>query len=178
LKSLDHVGLATNPALKQRRANAAKASIPGWVVSLVVMAVLVAAGLGAMSYLLPNSSASAEPNAEPAAASETAAAASHSLSSYIEVTGFRFLVDFNGKSEIHYLVVNHSSAAVSGVTVFVTLHSVNAKPGQPPVSRFSFRAADLGPFEAKEMSSPIEKLPRSVTLPEWQELRADVEVGQ
>ena len=37
---------------------------------------------------------------------------------------------------------------------------------------------ELGPFESKEMTSSIEKLSRSVTVPEWADLRAEVQVSQ
>jgi hypothetical protein len=62
--------------------------------------------------------------------------------------------------------------------VYVTLRTADAKPGQPPVCRFSFRAPTLSAFESKEMTSPIEKLSHPVTLPEWQELRPDVQIAQ
>lgn len=88
------------------------------------------------------------------------------------------MVDFNKKSEIHYLVVNHSAAELSDMTVYVTLRSGAAKTGQPPLCRFSFRAPSLGPFESREMTSAIEKLSRSITLPEWQDLHSDVQVAQ
>jgi hypothetical protein len=104
--------------------------------------------------------------------------AAHPLAQFVEVTGFRIVVDFNKKSEIHYLVVNHSGADLSDVTVYVTLRTAGAKPGQPPVCRFSFRAPNLGPFESKEMTSTIEKLSRAITLPEWQDLRPEVQIAQ
>ena len=95
----------------------------------------------------------------------------------IEVTGFRILVDYNKKSEIHYLVVNHSPNELNDMTVYVTLHAAGAKPGQPPLCRFSFRAPSMKAFEVKEMTASIEKLTRSVTLPDWQDLRAEVQVA-
>jgi len=102
---------------------------------------------------------------------------SHSLADTIEVTGFRILVDYNKKSEIHYLVVNHSANELSDMTVYVTLHASGAKPGQPPLCRFSFRAPSLKAFEVKEMTASIEKFTHSVTVPDWQDLRAEVQVA-
>jgi hypothetical protein len=63
------------------------------------------------------------------------------------------------------------------MTVYVTLRAAAAKPGQPPLCRFSFKAPGLGPYESKEMTSPIEKLARSISVPDWQDLRADVQVA-
>jgi hypothetical protein len=75
-------------------------------------------------------------------------------------------------------VVNHSNSGLEDVMVYVTLRASGSKPGQLPLSKFSFHTPKLGPFESKEMTSPIEKLPRSGSLPEWQDLRADVALGQ
>jgi hypothetical protein len=158
---------------------AAKRSMPGWLISLMLMLGIPLAGAVVLIYFQPIGRSSAD--AKGAQEASTAAAdpsPSHPLSQSIEVTGFRILVDYNKKSEIHYLVVNHSTADLSDMTIYVTLRTANAKAGQPPLSRFSFRAPGLGPFESKEMTSPIEKLSRSVTLPDWQDLRAEVQIGQ
>ncbi len=153
--------------------------LPGWLISATVMlsVLLIAATL--VFYFFPVAKSSAEtktPVEEPHLV--TPAAASHPLAQFIEVTGFRFVVDLNKKSEIHYLVVNHSAADVSDVTVFVTLRTGAAKPGQPPLARFSFRAPSLGPFESKEMTSSIEKIARPVSLPDWQDLRPEIQIAQ
>jgi hypothetical protein len=154
--------------------------IPGWVISFLVMAGLLALGIGVVVFLVPASHTTAD--AKTAAPEPVAAPAipesSHPLAQYIEVTGFRFVMDLNKKSEIHYLVVNHSGAELSDINVYVTVHAANAKPGQPPLCRFSFRSTGLGPFESKEMISPIEKLARPVALPDWHDLRADVQIAQ
>jgi hypothetical protein len=100
---------------------------------------------------------------------------SNSLARFVEVTGIRFL-EVNKKPQIHYLVVNHSSAPLSSVTVYVTLRASHSKPGQPPLSRFTFRSPILAAFEAKEMASPIERVIGPLELPDWQDLHADVEV--
>jgi len=162
------------------RSSTATGRLPGWLVSFLVACALVGAGLVVVLNFLPHSSADARP--EPAPTEQTLKPAPvesvHPLSQTIEVTGFRMVVEASHKPEIHYLVVNHSDSAIGDLTLFVTLHATNAKPGQPPVCKFSFRAPKLEAFESKEMVSPIEKLPRQVTLPGWQDLRADVEVAQ
>jgi hypothetical protein len=154
---------------------------PGWLVSAFVMLLLLAAGLGIVFYLLPHTVADAKPAPTPAAAATAPApqGGSSPLAKYVEVTGFRIVsskADSAKKSEVQYLIVNHSDADISDVNVFVTLRSV--KPGQAPVCRFSFKVPSLGPFESKEMSSPIENAARAVSLPGWQEMRADVQISQ
>jgi len=152
--------------------------------AVVVIAVLLLAGL---NFLPPELLSGKTPAVQADTAAAVADAApvtprpaartTYPLSKTIEVTGIRFVVDLNGKSEIHYLVVNHSAAQFGAVTVYVTLRGVDAKPGQAPVARFSFRAPDLGPYGSREMTSPIEKISRQVSLPDWQDLHAYVEIA-
>lgn len=157
-----------------------KRRMPGWLVSLMLMLGIPAAGAGILLYFQPigHSSADAKAPVQDAQAAPVAPVSSHPLAQYVEVTGFRIVVDFNKKSEIHYLVVNHSAADLSDMTIFVTLRAANAKQGQPPLCRFSFKAPSLGPFESKEMTSPIEKSTKSISLPDWQDLRAEVQIAQ
>ena len=155
---------------------------PGWLVSALVMIVLLAAGLAVVYFLLlPRTVADAKPAPTQAVAATAPAptGGNSPLAKFIEVTGFRIVTsssDANKKSEVQYLVVNHSDADISDANVFITLRG--AKPGLAPLCRFSFKIPALGPFEAKEMSSPIEKSPRSISLPDWQDVRAEVQISQ
>ncbi|HTS78790.1 MAG TPA: hypothetical protein VMG40_21440 [Bryobacteraceae bacterium] len=155
-------------------------TLPGWMVSLAAMLALLIVGIFAVTYLLPasHSAANAKTAVAPVETPANSPEASHALSEYIEVTGFRFVMDLNKKSEIHYLVVNHSASELSDMTVYVTVKTANAKPGQPPVCRFSFRSPGLAPFESREMVSSIEKLSRPITLPDWHDLKADVQISE
>ena len=162
------------------------AGAPGWLVSAFVMLLLLAAGLGVVFYLLPHTVADAKPTPTPAVAatSPVPTGGTSPLAKFIEVTGFRIVTsspdatkkDAAKKSEVQYLVVNHSDADISDANVFVTLRS--AKPGLAPLCRFSFKVPSLGPFESKEMSSPIGNSTRAVSLPDWQEIRAEVQISQ
>jgi hypothetical protein len=162
------------------------AGAPGWLVSAFVMLLLLAAGLGVVFYLLPHTAADAKPAPTPAVAatSPVPTGGTSPLAKFIEVTGFRIVAsspdatkkDAAKKSEVQYLVINHSDADISDANVFVTLRS--AKPGLAPLCRFSFKVPSLGPFESKEMSSPIGNPTRAVSLPDWQEIRAEVQISQ
>jgi hypothetical protein len=172
----ENLRVATAPGERPRKQRRA---LPGWVISFLVMTLLLAAGVGVVFYLLPASHTTADAKTTaPEPVTALAVEASHPLAQSIEVTGFRFVMDPNKKSEIHYLVVNHSAAELSDMNVFVTVRMANAKAGQPPLCRFSFRSTGLAPFESKEMTSSIEKLPRPVTLPDWHDLRAEVQIAQ
>jgi hypothetical protein len=180
------IGEDTAQRTKEAIPPAKRDNAPGWLVSAFVALLLLAAGLGIVFYLLPRTVADAKPAPIPAVAATTPAptGGNSPLAKFIEVTGFRIVTsspdatkkDAPKKSEVQYLIVNHSDADISDANVFVTLRSV--KPGQPPVCRFSFKVPSLGPFESKEMSSPIGNSTRAISLPDWQEIRAEVQISQ
>jgi len=165
-----------------------KRLIPGWMATALILGTLLGAGFtSVISLVRPTAeakpSAAAQINAPTAAvkvapAPEVSSVSASPLVKAIEVTGFRIQMDPSKKSEIHYLVVNHTAANFSGVTVYVTLYTADAKAGQPPFCRFQFAAPNLAPFQAKDMSSSIERVTRPVSLPDWQDLRATVEIGE
>jgi len=153
-----------------------KPLLPRWAWMALVGVTLLSAGFGSAISLLPRKFA---PEKTTEIISRTAMRVSaNPLSKAIEVTGFRILMNPASKSEIQYLVVNHSPNRFSGVTVFVTLRAANAQRGEPALCRFAFASPDLGPYEAREMSSEIEKLNRPVALPDWQDVRAELEIGE
>jgi hypothetical protein len=158
-----------------------KSLLPGWMASALIIGTLLGAGFtGIISVARP--AADAKPIASTEAAIPVAEAPSNSagspLAKSIEVTGFRILTGPARKPEIQYLVVNHTPARFSGVTVYVTLYAADAKAGQPPLCRFQFAAPNLAAYQSKEMSSAIEQAPRQITLPAWDDLRAAVDIGQ
>jgi hypothetical protein len=165
-----------------------KRMIPGWMVTALILGTLLGAGFtSVISVVRPTTEAkpavTAPPNpaiatAPVAPTQEVASVSASPLVKAIEVTGFRIQMDPAKKSEIQYLVVNHTAARFSGVTVYVTLYTADAKAGQPPLCRFQFTAPNLAPFQAKDMTSAIERVTRPVSLPEWQDLRATVEIGE
>jgi hypothetical protein len=158
-----------------------KPLIPGWMASALIIGTLLGAGFtGVISVVRP--AADAKPIAPAESEIPVAEPPSNSVGSplakSIEVTGFRIQAGPTKKPEIQYLVVNHTPARFSGVTVYVTLYAADAKAGQPPLCKFQFSAPNLAPYQSKEMSSAIEQAPRQITLPAWDDLRAAVDIGQ
>jgi hypothetical protein len=156
-----------------------KRLIPGWMMTALIIGTVLGAGFSSVfSFVSRSGTETKAPAAavvEPAAPTPAAEPSSTSLAKALEVTGFRIRLNPE-KSEIEYLVVNHTPSRFSGVTVYVTLYPVNAKAGQPPLCRFNF-APNLGPYQSKEMTASIQPVGR-VTVPDWQDLHADVEIGQ
>ena len=162
-----------------------KRLIPAWMATALILGTLLGAGFASVISVVrpasdpkPSAAAQAKSPAATVAAPVAASGGASPLASAIEVTGFRIQMNPAKKSEIQYLVVNHSDARFSGVTVYVTLYTADAKAGQPPLCKFQFAAPNLAPFQAKDMTSTIERVTRPVSLPEWQDLRASVEIGE
>src|SRR5665213_466421 len=179
LMSLQAAGLV--PIRRGGKRGEASPSRSGWMLKSLVVGILLTAGVATYS-MLPGAGtpASAPPRPAPQPApdppvSVRSTRSTNSLARNVEVTGIRFM-EVNKKPQIHYLVVNHSSAPLSSVTVYVTLRATTAKPGQAPIARLTFRAPALAGFEAKEMFSSIERESAPLDLPDWQDLRADVDV--
>jgi hypothetical protein len=182
IRSLVHFGdqeLNPIPVMKVSRL---RRLAPPWLMSALIIGTVMTAGVTGAISLFTRQAGPVEAAVE-AAPAPTAASTASPLSRAIEVTGFRIQMDATQtdpakKSEIQYLVVNHTANAISGVTVYVTLRAANASAGQAPLARFQFAAPHLGPYQAKEMASAIERVTRPISLPDWQDLRVDIEVGQ
>jgi len=165
-----------------------KSLIPGWMATALILGTLLGAGFtSVISVVRPAAEAkppvTVQANAPAAAAplaptAEASSVSASPLAKAIEVTGFRIQMDPSKKSQIQYLVVNHTPTRFSGVTVYVTLYAADAKAGQSPLCRFQFAAPNLAPFQAKDMTSAIERVTRPLSLPDWQDLRATVEIGE
>jgi len=160
-----------------------KPLMPRWAWGVLIAVTVLGAGFSSIFSVVPRGSSerksveSKETAVVAPAAVTVIRGPSNPLSRAIEVTGFRIVVSAANKSQIQYVVVNHSATRFSGVTVFVTLRAANAKRGEAPLCRFAFASPDLGPYEAREMTSAIEKLVRDVSVPDWADVRAEIEIG-
>ncbi len=155
--------------------------MPEWIVAVGVAAVMVALGAVAYFFLLPGSRKSAPVTAAQASTTQleridASTGKEHPYSKFLDVTGVRVVEDAKKKVSVKFLVVNHSSADLSGIGADVALRPVTAKPDQEPVTEFSFKLPNLGPYESREVSVPAKTKFRAYEIPDWQFLRADVEI--
>lgn len=160
-----------------RRVQAARA--PGWLLSIVFAAGFLALAGGVYLILQrlqsPAESAPA-PKLEPLQAGKAAPAKASPLTGQIEVTGLRITEDAKQNAQIQYLIVNHTSAEIADLAGNVTLRAIQSKPEDPPLSVFPFKVSSLGPYESKEMKTTVRTKLRAYELPDWQFLKADVEI--
>src|SRR5260370_35703335 len=113
----------------------------------------------------------------PHAASSAAAAAKNSpWSKQLEVAGFRLTQNKAKKTEVRFLVVNHSAAEVQDLAGTVSLQARTSKNDDSPIGAFSFKVPILGPYESKEMMGLVNTKLKVYELPAWQKLDKRVQI--
>ena len=152
--------------------------MPGWLVTIIVAAVLVGGGAGAYFYLLPSSRGESGTAAAPdrgivMQSPQVAGAKPHRLAKFVELVGIRITEDAKQKLQIRLIVVNHSAAELGDMKMNVALRPVTGKADAPPVSEFPITVPSLGPYESKEVTATIATKLRAYELPDWQFLRPE-----
>lgn len=169
------------PAAPSRPTATPTHRLPAWLLTVMFAGGFALAGLAAYwgyRHWRPQPQAAAPPTKLEAPPVARAAAPSkpHPLARYIEITGLRLSEDARQKASIQFLVVNHSTADLSGLAANVRLVAVSEKGERTPVGTFSFRLASLGPNESRELQAPLTTNLRVYELPDWQFLRAEFEL--
>jgi len=100
---------------------------------------------------------------------------SNPMQKYIEVTGIRIVTE-NKKPAVKFLVVNHSSAEVPGITANVTLVASTARSDEDPVGTFSFKVNSLPPSGYQELTEPLKTKLKAYELPDWQNSVATLQI--
>jgi hypothetical protein len=155
--------------------------IPGWIVSSVV-ALLLFLGAGTMlQYFTGNSDAKASSvpvsQANDAAALAVSPGETHPLARFVEVTGLRVVADLKHRSQLHYIVVNHGSTQLAGVSLRIAVRSSVTGSNDPPLFAVTTVIPSLGAYQSKEYRVDLDGDVRSSVIPEWQNLRADFQVA-
>jgi hypothetical protein len=156
--------------------------IPAWVVGVLVAVGLTGALAAAYFFLLPSrrserASASSKEAVTTSAAAAKTTASTNPFEKYLEIGGLRMLEDGKQKLQLKFVVVNHSAADLPVLTATVTLRPSTAKPGDDPISVVTTKLPALGPFDSKEVSTPIKSKLRAYEFPDWQFLRAEFSVN-
>lgn len=156
--------LAT-PTVKPRK------GVPGWMMSVVVATTLSLIG-GVLAHRY-TSAQSAE--AAPQMPSPSAAPASYLFTRYVEVTGLRVVVDLKHRSQLHYIVVNHSSTPLPNIRLRLAVHPATASAGSQPLFTVSSDVDALPAYASREIQTDINDL-GPTAIPDWDNLKADVQV--
>ena len=106
----------------------------------------------------------------------TTFAAKHPLAKYLELSGYRLAEKGAGKISVKFVAVNHSEADIGDLTLKVRLVTTAAKPEDPPITEFEAKVPSLGPQEIKDVSAMATTKLRIYELPDWQFIRAEIEI--
>jgi len=146
----------------------------------VIFAVAVGAVVGGIVWLFGSSKPQqAGSGPAPTAAVESPAAKpgakQNPLQKYIEVSGVRFVQDAKKATQVRFVLINHSEADISGLAGNVTIWGRTRKSEEDAQGTFSF-TTNLGPFESKEMTVPLNTKLKIYELPDWQNVTTDVQI--
>jgi len=137
--------------------------------------------LAACTWLLTGCSAPApeasqvKPAGTPQA-TDTIITNKHPLAKYLELSGYRITETAPGKLNIKLAVVNHSEADIGDLTLKIKLVTTAAKPDDQPITEFEAKVPALGPQELKDVTATAATKLRIYELPDWQFIRAAVEI--
>jgi hypothetical protein len=106
----------------------------------------------------------------------TTIANKHPLAKYLELSGYRLTETAAGKMTVKLVVINHSEADIGDLTLKIKLVTTAAKPEDPPITEFEAKVPSLGPQEVKDISATAATKLRIYEMPDWQFIRADVEI--
>jgi hypothetical protein len=155
--------------------------LPGWITSLVIATSLFLVVAVMMQYLVTKREAKAAvaptPNQVVASAPATPAFEQHPFARFVEVTGLRVVADLNHRSQVQYIVVNHSASQISDMTIRIAVRSSTDPAGAAPLFTVSAVVPSLGPHQSKEIRTDLDSQLRSSAIPDWEYLRTDVQVG-
>jgi hypothetical protein len=97
------------------------------------------------------------------------------LQKYVEVVGLR-MINQDKKPVAKFVVVNHSSTEIDGLAVNVTLWASTSRSEEDSVGSFSFKVAEIGPNESKDLTEPLKTKFKIYELPDWQNTTAEIEI--
>jgi hypothetical protein len=153
-------------------------NLPVWLLT-VIFAVGIGGIVGGIYWFLQSNRAQTGNGPAPTAAVESPAAKpgakANALQKYIEVSGVRFVTDAKKKTQARFVLINHSEADISGLAGNVTIWGRTKKSEEDAQGTFTF-TTNIGPFESKELTVPINTKLKIYELPDWQNITADVQI--
>jgi hypothetical protein len=155
---------------------------PAWIVS-VVLATSVFLGIGAWLQYLGSSreansaaaSAAGPKQAVPAPA-PTSIVRDEPAAKFLEVAGLRVVTAWNRKQQLHYVVVNHSSSDLPRMAIRIAVRRWETETSAAPLFTVNASIPSLGAYQSKEVRTDLDSDGNTSAIPDWQSLRAEVQV--
>ena len=106
----------------------------------------------------------------------TTGASNNPLLKQIEVAGLRLTQNKAKKTEIRFLVVNHSGGEIQDVAGTLNLRARTSKKDEEPIGACAFKLPSLGPYESKDMVAILNTKLKVYELPDWQNLEPQLQI--
>jgi hypothetical protein len=152
-------------------------SMPAWLLAIVFAVGIAGVVFGIYALLRTGTSGGTGPT--PAAVVESPAAKpggkTNPLQKHIEISGVRFSQDAKKKTLVTFVIVNHSTADMSGLTGNVTIWGSTQKSEEDAQGTFSF-STSLAPFESKQLTAPLNTKKKIYELADWQNISTDIQI--
>jgi hypothetical protein len=154
-------------------------NLPVWLMT-IVFALAIGGVVGGIIWLVSSNRNTAGSGPAPTAAVESPAAKPGAKASpfqkFIEVSGVRFVQDAKKKGTVaKFVIINHSETDVSGLSGNVTIWGRTKKSEEDAQGTFTF-TTNLGPYESKELSAPVNTKLKIYELGDWQNITTDVQI--
>jgi hypothetical protein len=156
---------------------APRRGLPTWLMTILFALGFAVVGAGAyfaMKKFQETPEATAAKTAAPAQGARQADT-TNPLLRQIELVGLRLTQNAAKKTEVKFLLVNHSGAEIGNLSGTVNLMARTAKEGEAPVGTFAFSVPSIGPYEAKEETAVVDTRLRVYELPDWQNLDPQIQ---
>jgi hypothetical protein len=153
-------------------------NLPVWLLTVIFAVGIGGAVFGIYSLMQSNRSQTGTGPAPTAAVESPAAkpgAKPSPVQKYIEVAGVRFVQDARKNTQARFVLINHSEASIDGLAGNVTIWGRTRKSEEDAQGTFTF-TTNIGPFESKEMTVPMNTKLKIYELPDWQNVTADVQI--
>jgi hypothetical protein len=157
------------------------AAMPTWLLSILFTVVFGGLVFG-VYYLVQNSHKTAASTQDTAGTLETPAgtaaggSSNNPLLKQVEVVGLRLTQNKAKKTEVRFLLVNHSGGDIQDLAGNISLRARTSKQDEEPIGVFSFKLPSLGPYESKDMAAVLNTKLKVYELPDWQNLQAQLKI--
>jgi hypothetical protein len=152
-----------------------RAAVPPWLAAVLTLAVIGGGLFLLYRYISSGRSASTAGKAAPFEAPKPQTS-THPFAKYLEVTGVRLLEGQDKKLKTRFVVVNHAPVEVRGFRLRITLEAANAAPGDAVIAVVEAAPGAIPAYGVKDMEAPLVTPLKVYELPDWQFVRARVEI--
>jgi hypothetical protein len=152
-----------------------RAAVPPWLAAVLTLAVIGGGLFLLYRYISSDRGARTAGKAAPFEAPKPQAS-THPFAKYMEVTGVRLLEGQDKKLKTRFVVVNHAPAEMTGFRLRITLEAANAAPGDAVIAVVEAAPGAIPAYGVKDMEAPLVTPLKVYELPDWQFVRARVEI--